>query len=224
MVVQVVNLTYDVYYTYVLSSTFQNPLFIYPAQILSFITEFTALLPFFLIVYYLTRRFEHLLALAALSIAGAVSVSLKYLIRRERPLFFEYSDNGFSFPSVHATTTFAAALVLSRYHPKYTFLFYSLASLTTLSRLILGLHFISDLFAGVSLGLLIGTLVLRYKNIFKPIHKKGNAGMKIIMCLLYSVIFSIFWWFLWQDILYAIFFGISTSGMIFYVLERGIRS
>jgi undecaprenyl-diphosphatase len=57
-----------------------------------------------------------------------------------------------SFPSGHATTAFAAAVLLSLRYPRGAAVFFGLAVLVGLSRVVLGSHFPSDVVAGAVLG------------------------------------------------------------------------
>lgn len=57
-----------------------------------------------------------------------------------------------SFPSGHATTAFAAAVVLAMWYPRGAGVFVGLAVLAGLSRVMLGAHFPSDVLAGALLG------------------------------------------------------------------------
>jgi membrane-associated phospholipid phosphatase len=57
-----------------------------------------------------------------------------------------------SFPSGHATTAFATALLLACWYPRQSGLFIGLAVLVGLSRVVLGAHFPSDVLAGAVLG------------------------------------------------------------------------
>ncbi len=57
-----------------------------------------------------------------------------------------------SFPSGHATTAFAAAVILAAWHPRRAGTFLGVAALVGLSRIVLGAHFPSDVLAGALLG------------------------------------------------------------------------
>lgn len=107
-------------------------------------------------------------------ILGGLSVQVpKHLFCRSRPLaegagqFFIGSPclgKGSwlkSFPSGHSVTAFALAYVLSQTYPKWSPLFYALATLVAFSRVYLGSHFLSDVVAGAALGLCAGWIVCR---------------------------------------------------------------
>jgi undecaprenyl-diphosphatase len=64
-----------------------------------------------------------------------------------------------SFPSGHATTAFAAAVLLALWYPRWAPIFAGLAALVGLSRIVLGSHFPSDVLAGALLGSLIALAV-----------------------------------------------------------------
>lgn len=65
-----------------------------------------------------------------------------------------------SFPSGHAATGFAAALVLSFALPRWAVAFFALASAIAFSHLYTGVHFPSDVLAGAVLGALVATALL----------------------------------------------------------------
>ena len=64
-----------------------------------------------------------------------------------------------SFPSGHATTTFAAATVVALLMPRYRVPAFALAATVAASRVYLGVHFVLDVLAGAALGVLIGLAV-----------------------------------------------------------------
>lgn len=112
--------------------------------------------------------FESLLAHA---VAGLAAQALKHVIGRPRPRLV-HGDSGFlfgpsfdpgldSFPSGHASASFAVATVFARHFPRMGWMWYSMAALVALSRIVRGSHFPTDVMAGVSLGLLAGCVISR---------------------------------------------------------------
>lgn len=57
-----------------------------------------------------------------------------------------------SFPSGHAAAAFATAIFLSFWYPSGRWLFFTLATLVAISRVVLGAHFPSDSLGGVLIG------------------------------------------------------------------------
>ena len=96
-------------------------------------------------------------------VAGAyvVSTSIKLAIGRKRPLVEDLphlmaTPTGLSFPSSHSTSSFAAARAYGTLLPAGPL--YVAASAMAFSRLYLGVHYPSDIAAGVALGSVLGTL------------------------------------------------------------------
>ena len=88
---------------------------------------------------------------------------LKPLIGRMRPNFTLFQavllgpiHYDFSFPSSHATTSFSAAFVLSKIKKRGKLFFYLLAVFISFSRIYIGVHYPSDVLAGMVLGVMIG--------------------------------------------------------------------
>ena len=67
----------------------------------------------------------------------------------------------FSFPSNHATNTFAIATYLSYFSPGLGLLLYPIAALVAYSRVYNGVHFPSDVLAGIIIGLIFGLVFSR---------------------------------------------------------------
>ena len=65
---------------------------------------------------------------------------------------------GYSFPSNHALNNFAAAIFLMRLFPNYKWIFLVVATLISISRIYLGVHYPSDVIGGALIGVAFGYL------------------------------------------------------------------
>lgn len=97
---------------------------------------------------------------AELLTAGIV-YGIKESVRRERPVSAESSSAvGFSFPSGHSASTFAAATVLQQHLGyKAGIPTYLVASYVAMSRLHENVHFASDVVFGAAVGIIVGRSV-----------------------------------------------------------------
>jgi membrane-associated phospholipid phosphatase len=101
-------------------------------------------------------------AVAAVAGTYLLNTAIKQAVRRPRPRLagvpqLTSTPTQLSFPSAHASTSFAGALVYARLGLPAGPL-YALASSIALSRLYLGVHYPSDTLAGAALGTLVGAL------------------------------------------------------------------
>ncbi|MCK5880255.1 MAG: phosphatase PAP2 family protein [Sinobacterium sp.] len=86
-------------------------------------------------------------------------ILLKKLIKRDRPyvnikgstIAIRPADK-FSLPSGHAAAAFVFATMISTFYPEFTALAFTWSSLIGLSRVVLGVHYLSDIVAGALLG------------------------------------------------------------------------
>jgi len=104
-------------------------------------------------------------ACAGLAVAAGIAVflHLKRIAGRKRPCAIEPScwarllpPDQFSFPSGHTITAFAASVPLMHFYPELTAGLLFCACSIALSRILLGLHFLSDVLAGAAIGALLG--------------------------------------------------------------------
>jgi decaprenylphosphoryl-5-phosphoribose phosphatase len=129
-------------------------------------------------VFMPARRREWLVAGAGAFVAHAAAVLVKRVVRRQRPHHPAVAVNvatpsRLSFPSAHATSTTAAALLIGRAAGLPRAL--SAAVLIppmALSRVLLGVHYPSDVAFGVALGAAVGEIAGRSGERFR----KGCAG------------------------------------------------
>lgn len=114
----------------------------------------------FLLLSLLFLKKKGFFLVGAMGINQIINEGLKYLIKRPRPLFPHLVvENGFSCPSGHTMgcITFYGILLIIIWHSKLskvikwllTFLFSILVVLIMFSRIYLGVHFFSDILAGV---------------------------------------------------------------------------
>lgn len=94
---------------------------------------------------------------AAVAFAYGLNYAVKITVQRRRPTLDGLPPlsgvvSSLSFPSAHATTSFAAAGVYSRALPGAAPLFYGAAAAFGVTRPYLGVHYPSDVLAGAALG------------------------------------------------------------------------
>jgi len=141
----------------------------------------TAVLAFVALAYRATHRRLRIGRLYAGQIAAFIFLSVavtglfaalsKALIGRARPRLyddfgsFHFSPFAFdadlaSFPSGHATTTFALATALALLWPRFAVPLFTAAVWIAASRFLMGAHYVSDVIAGGFVGT-VGTLMIR---------------------------------------------------------------
>lgn len=115
-------------------------------------------------------RLASLSALAAASLALAANQVLSHAWERPRP-FAAHADATHllaapspdpSFPSDHAAAAFAIAFAVLAFSRRIGIVFLALATLIGLSRVALGLHYPSDVLAGMLVGWLAARVVTRF--------------------------------------------------------------
>jgi len=110
---------------------------------------------------------QKFLAIGAATAAAAAGIflfrTLKHASRRKRPCEIEphcwssiLPPDKYSFPSGHSITSFAIALSIGMFYPDLQIVLLVVALLIASSRIILGMHFLSDVLAGSAIGILLG--------------------------------------------------------------------
>lgn len=116
-------------------------------------------------------------------LSEGITEAVKYSVRRQRPLHPDGTRNsGYSFPSGHATMTFAAATVLQQHLGwKAAVPTYFVASYVAISRMVENRHFASDVAFGAADGIIIGRSVTWHGRNFygRPIVVPGGGGVMV---------------------------------------------
>ena len=119
------------------------------------------------------------LILAALFTWMAVDGIVKPLVGRPRPFdvdpqikLIDQRPVSASFPSGHAAMAMAGALAGTRLFPAAGWLMWPLAAVITCSRIYLGVHWPSDVFAGALIGLACGWFVLGGRRVAAGFSRK----------------------------------------------------
>lgn len=110
------------------------------------------------------HRFVALGAGATAALAGIfVFRTLKHTSRRRRPCEIEphcwasmLPPDKYSFPSGHSITAFGIALTIGSFYPELQGCLLAAAVLIAASRIILGMHFLSDVLVGSGIGIGLG--------------------------------------------------------------------
>lgn len=102
-------------------------------------------------------------AVLASSVGVALFMKLKRTIGRKRPCAIEphcwaklLPPDQFSFPSGHTITAFSVSVALGLFYPEMRPGLFFCATSIAASRILLGMHFLSDVIAGAAVGGLLG--------------------------------------------------------------------
>ena len=134
-----------------------------------------------------TRWVQHLGMdeIEATALASAFSEGIKLAVRRQRPVQVDGNQSHtYSFPSGHATLTFAAATVLQQHLGyKAAIPTYAVASYVAMSRLHDNRHFASDVVFGAALGIVVGRSVTWHGRNFyaSPMLLPDGGGIQLAM-------------------------------------------
>ena len=97
-------------------------------------------------------------------VAIGLNFGIKLVVKRPRPTLeglppLGGAPSSLSFPSAHATASFAAATAMSRFAPELKLALFGAAATMAVTRPYLGMHYPSDVVAGALLGTALGKIV-----------------------------------------------------------------
>ena len=155
-----------------------------------------AVILFILLGWIITKQRKVLFNLILLyAIQSGVVYGLKFLVKRERPLFLLEMSSKLSggpgeilepsFPSAHSALTFMMATLLADRFPRYRIIFYISAGIIGWTRVYLGLHYPTDVIAGALLGYGITKLFLIYfpNPSLSPLKLRGDKEGVPSLCM-----------------------------------------
>ena len=129
-----------------------------------------------------TRKREWIVPLWTSFLAsGLVTLILKLLFMRTRP--FEAMNLGVSlvfpgwntsFPSWHAAAAFAGLAILDKEFPRFKWFWILFAGLVAFSRIYIGAHYLSDVFAGIIIGYGLGLAMFSIENKYRWLRNFGR--------------------------------------------------
>ena len=150
---------------------------------------FWIVLSLILLAFRRTRRLGVCCVVSMALTFLVVNCAIKPLIARTRPydLFSEiqiltHTERDFSFPSGHSANSFAVAWILYRMAPrKYGVPAVVFAALIAFSRLYVGVHYPTDVLAGIAIAIVMAELTVRQlprveEKVVRGRHSKRKAS------------------------------------------------
>ncbi len=165
------------------------------------ITFFGHPLPWIIIaawLFWLGKEKRSFMLMSLILVSLIVAGALKIFIARPRPestLILENQTGTFSMPSGHTTL---AGTIFSFYEKKLKtkekYLALLLVALTAISRIYLGVHFVSDVLAGLLIGYIIGKGMCRLEKKIEKAHLKVSKFKeeKLLVIIFIIMIMAIF--------------------------------
>ena len=156
---------------YYINDKLNNPILEKFMKFFTFLGDFCLIWIIYCVAAYF--RGERKLAIAlviVMLIVNAVNNGfIKAIFRRNRP-FEDHPDikisidnpYGSSFPSGHSANGFACAMVIMYFYPNYGFFALIFASLIAISRMVLKVHYFTDVVFGSLVGVLIGVSLIAF--------------------------------------------------------------
>ena len=156
---------------YYINERLNNPILERVMKFFTFLGDFCLIWIIYCVAAYF--RGERKLAVALIIVMLVVNAInngfIKAIFRRNRP-FEDHPDikitidnpYGSSFPSGHSANGFACAMVIMYFYPDFGFIAMVIATLIAVSRMLLKVHYFTDVVFGSLVGVLIGLSLLAF--------------------------------------------------------------
>lgn len=153
-----------------------------PNYLVIFLAEY---LPYILVLVFVLLVFRErsawsekivtLLTVFSSGIFARVLVAgvIRLIYHHARPFVFYhlvplFPENSYSFPSGHSTFFFAISTTIYLYNKKWGIWFFITTIIITTARIMAGVHYPSDILAGMMIGVVVGYFTFKYlRSVFK---------------------------------------------------------
>lgn len=163
-------------------SRFLDGLIVFLASYLAYLLPIILLALVFFAQYPRRTKWELLSVAAISSIIARVGVTelIRYFYHRPRPFTALdtpslFTDTAWSFPSGHATFFFAIATAVYLYNKKWGIAFFTATILLTVSRVIAGVHYPSDILGGAVIGIAVAYVTFYLVRRIIPSQTRENT-------------------------------------------------
>ena len=160
-------------------SRFLDGVIIFLASYLAYVSV-AVFIAFVYFSHYEKRKKLEIFVVATLSSIVArygVTELIRFFYHHPRPFLVLpvhqlLTENSWSFPSGHATFFFAMATAIYLYNKRWGAVFFIMAILITVSRVIAGIHYPSDIIGGALIGALVAYAAFHFtqRSTMKTIH------------------------------------------------------
>jgi len=152
----------------------------YLDKVAIFFAEYLQYLVVFCLLLFLVKKFRRNLGMVIFAFTAAIfsrfiiTEIIRYFFPRIRPfvensvnLLIGYNATESSFPSGHAAFFFALSTIVYFYNKKAGTFFFIASFFISISRIIVGIHWPSDILAGALVGIFSGWLINKISNKIK---------------------------------------------------------
>lgn len=172
-------LEYDLMLTYFIYSALSNPVSMSISVAFSIAFSFISLIIVSFSLYFINRDRRFLLVMFTVTLTSIIVSLMKLIFTRQRPLlnsvFIPLVDwISYSFPSGHAALTASVMTLFVYFSKRYRLLAILCIVLSGFSRVIVGMHYFSDVIGGIAVGVLIAILCINFSDKIFSVEPRIN--------------------------------------------------